>query len=135
MSKTISGSRVAFKINGQKVAFASQISITEDDTLTDVDVLDQIDVAELAETAHKVNFSINYFKVDENAVEALGLRSANPDDLLRNSEFTCEVYDRITDQVVYTMTGCKFAGGNFTVAARDLLQGTLNFRARRGRGL
>jgi len=135
MSRVLTGSKASVKLNGVKVAFASGVNINQENTLTDIDVLDQLEVAELAETGHKVSFTVNLFKIDENAAANFGLDPANLDDLLTQPELTMEVYNRIADKVEYTMTGVKFEGGSGSVDARGVWQGTWNFKGRRGRGL
>lgn len=130
--QTKSGSGISFKVNGVKVAYASGINITEDDTVLDIDVLDQIYVAELPYVAHKVNFTVNIFKVDSNAAESLGLRPSNIDAILSQATLTCEVFDRITNEVLYQMQGVVWTGGTGTVEARNVWTGTWNFRAQIG---
>ncbi len=135
MSKVLTGSKASLKLNGQKVVFVGSVNINHENTLTDIDVLDQLEVAEQAETGHKVSFSCNLFKVDENAASALGLDPANLDDILSQAEMTMEVYNRVGDKVEYTMSGVKWEGGSGSVDARGVWQGTWNFKGRRGRGL
>lgn len=135
MSKVFTGSKGSLKLNGQKVAFVGSLTINQENTLTDIDVLDQLDVAEHAETGHKVSFTCNLFKVDENAATLLGLDPLNLDDILSQPELTMEVFDRVGDKVQYTMTGVKWEGGSGSVDARGVWQGVWNFKGRRGRGL
>lgn len=135
MSKVLSGSKAALKLDGVKVAWVGSININHENTLMDIDVLDQLEVAEHAEVGHKVSFSCNLFKIDENAAKVLGLDPDNLDDILSQSEMTMEVYDRIGDKVAYDMSGVKWEGGTGSIDARGVWQGTWNFRGRRGKGL
>ena len=135
MSQVLTGAKASVKLNGTKVAFASGVNITHENTLTDIDVLDQLEVAEHAETGHKVSFSVNLFKIDGNAASDFGLDPADINDILTQGELTFEVFNRINEKVEYTMTGVKFEGGTGTVDARGVWQGTWNFKGRRGRGL
>jgi hypothetical protein len=135
MSKVMTGSKGSLKLNGQKVAFVGSININHENTLTDIDVIDQLEVAEQAETGHKVSFSCNLFKVDENSATLLGLDPVNLDDILTQAEMTMEVYNRIGDKVEYIMTGVKWEGGSGSMDARGVWNGSWNFRGRRGRGL
>ena len=135
MSKVFTGSKASFKLNGQKVAFVGSINITHENTLTDIDVLDQLEVAEHAETGHKVSFTINLFKVDENTAELLGLDPRNIRDILSAPELTMEVFDSIGETVRYEVSGVKFEGGSGSVDARGVWQGTWNFKGRIGHGL
>ena len=135
MSKVFTGSKASLKLNGQKVAFVGSINITHENTLTDIDVLDQLEVAEHAETAHKVSFTVNLFKVDENSAELLGLDPRNIRDILSAPELTMEVFDSIGETVRYEVSGVKFEGGSGSVDARGVWQGTWNFKGRIGHGL
>lgn len=134
MSKVLSGSKASLKINGVKVAYVGSVSINEENTLTDVDVIDQVEVAEHAETAHKVSFSCNLFKIDGNSVTQLGIRPDNIDDILTQPELTMELYNRVDDSVEYTMSGVKWEGGNGSLDARGVWQGQWNFKGRKGGG-
>ena len=135
MSKVLSGSKASLKLNGVKVAFVGSISVTEDNTLTDIDVLDQLEVAEHAETAHKVSFTCNLFKIDGNSASQLGIRPDNIRDILTQPELTMELYNSVDDRVEYTISGVKFEGGSGSVDARGVWQGTWNFKGRVGSGL
>lgn len=135
MAKSFTGAKASLKLNGQKVAFVSDVNITEDDTLTDIDVIDQLEVAEHAETAHKVSFTCSLFKIDTNSVSQLGLRADNIADILSQPELTMEIFNSVDNRVEYTISGVKFEGGSGSVQARGVWQGTWNFKGRIGSGL
>lgn len=134
MSKVLTGSKGAVKINGSKVAFVGGVTITEDDTLTDIDVLDQLEVAELAETAHKVSFECNIFKIDGNSTTDLGISPANVRDILTQPELTFELYNSVDNRVEYTISGVKWEGGSGSMDARGVWTGQWKFKGRIGRG-
>jgi hypothetical protein len=135
MSQILTGSKASLKINGTKVAFVASISITEENTLTPVDVLDQLQVAELAETAHKVSFDCNIFKIDGNATAQLGIAPNDIRAILSQGSLTMELYNSVDDRVEYTISGVKWAGGNGTVDARGVWSGTWHFQGVIGRGM
>lgn len=135
MSKVLTGSKGALKINGQKIAFVGGVNVNEENTLTDIDVLDQLEVAEQAETGHKVSFSCTVFKVDGNATSDLGISPANLRDILSQPELTMEIYNSVEDRVEYTMSGVKWEGGTGSMDARGVWQGNWNFKGRIGRGM
>lgn len=135
MSKVFSGSKGSLKLNGVKVGFVGSVSITEENTLTDVDVLDQLEVGELAETAHKVSFTCNLFKIDGNSVSQLGIRPDNIRDILTQPELTMELYNSVEDKVEYTISGVKWSGGAGTLDARGIWTGSWNFKGRIGSGM
>ena len=135
MSKVLTGSKAALKLNGVKVGFVGSVTINEENTLTDVDVIDQLEVAEHAETGHKVSFTCNLFKIDGNSVSQLGIRPDNIRDILTQPELSMELYNSVEDRVEYTISGVKFEGGSGTLDARGVWQGTWNFKGRIGSGL
>lgn len=135
MSKVLTGSKAALKLNGVKVAFVGSVTINEENTLTDIDVLDQLEVAEHAETGHKVSFTCNLFKIDGNSVSQLGIRPDAISDILTQPELTMELFNSVEDRVEYTISGVKFEGGSGTLDARGVWQGTWNFKGRVGAGL
>jgi hypothetical protein len=135
MSKVLTGSKGALKIDGTKIAFVGGVNVNEENTLTDIDVLDQLEVAEQAETGHKVSFSCTVFKVDGNSTADLGLSPANLSDILSQRELTMEIYNSVEDRVEYTMSGVKWEGGTGSMDARGVWQGNWNFKGRIGRGM
>lgn len=135
MSRTFTGSKGALKLNGTKVAWVGSITVTEDNTLTDIDVLDQLEVAEHAETAHKCSFSINKFKVDDNNASDYGFGPSDIREILTQAEMTMEIYNSVGDKVEYSMSGVKWEGGSGSMDARGVWNGTWNFKGRIGRGL
>ncbi len=134
MSKVLTGSKAALKINGVKVGYVGGVQVTEDNELTDVDVIDQIEVAEQAETGHKVSFSATMFKIDGNSTTQLGISPANLRDLMTQPELTMELYNSVEDRVEYTVSGVKWAGGDGSLNARGVWEGTWRFKGRIGRG-
>lgn len=135
MSKAFTGPKCSLKINGTKVAYASGFQVTHENTLADIDVLDELETAEHAEVGHKVNFSVNKFKIDDNNASDFGLDPDNIDEILSQPEAAFEVYNRIGDKVEYEVLGVKFEGGSGSVDARGVWQGVWNFRGRRGKGI
>ncbi len=157
MSQVFVGARAQFKISGAVVALASSVNVTVENTLTDVDVLGMLEVADLAETAHKCNFSVNVFKpitsgtsfngqgAAKNAAGAGidssysntpdGVADGSINDLFRDAGFDCEIVDEITKEIVFKMSGCKYQGGSGSVDARGIWTGTWNFKAIRGIGV
>lgn len=150
MSQVITGARGHVKINGQIVGFVGGVNVTIEDTLTDVDVIGQLDVGDLAETAHKCNFSINHFKptdgsnsaatlgFDTSATNAAGAVAAGNVNTMRNqTEFSVDIVrdEDAGETVFFALRGCKSEGGTGQMDARGIWQGTWNFKARQGFGL
>ena len=138
MGAVFTGAKAVVTINNEIIAFASSVNVNQENTLSDVDVLGQLEVAEFAETGHKVNFTVNYFKVvnpelAQRAVD-IGIESAVLSDMRDQDEFDVTIKDN-NDNEIYKLSGCKFAGGSGQVDARGLWQGTWSFNAKTGLGL
>lgn len=127
MSKVLTGSKAALKINGVKVAFVGSVQINEENALQPIDVLDQLEVAEHAETGHTVNFSCNLFKVDGNSLTQLGIRAANIRDILTQPELTMELYNTVEDRIEYVISGVKLQSGSGQLDARGVWNGSWSF--------
>lgn len=145
MAQVITGAKGKVVINTangpQTVGFVGGINANIEYTLTDVDVMGRLDVFELAETGHKVNFSVNYFKpTGGETAQTLGFDlSGNGQGIapmLAQTPFNVEILDTSNnDASIMLLENCKFEGGSGQVDARGLWNGTWNFRAQRGYGL
>lgn len=145
MSQIFTGAKARIEVGGNVIGFAGGVNVNQENTLTDVDILGQLEVGDLAETGHKCNFSVNYFKAnnpdnaaDNQTTQSLGLENdeATGLDPLRNTTyFDVIIFDDVTDEQIYKMVDCKFEGGSGQVDARGIWQGTWNYRARKGFGL
>lgn len=156
MSQIFTGARGRVKIGENVVGFVSGVNVTVENTLTDADVMGQLEVGDLAETAHKCNFSINLFKsiTTTNTADAAGAvtsttavstaallgidtssKTAGVAPMRDQLYFDVQIEDDQTDEVIFIMERCKFEGGTGQVDARGLWQGTWNFRAVRGYNL
>lgn len=138
MAQILTGAKALVRINGQVIAFAGGINVNQENTLADVDVLGKLEVGDLAETGHRVTFSVNYFKVVNPAVaqnaQQVGIEAAILSDMRNQTYFQIEIIDD-AENVIYNLSDCKFEGGSGQVDARGLWQGVWNFRARKGAGL
>lgn len=165
MSAIFTGARGKVYVGTKAIGWVGGVNVTVENTLTDVDVMGQLEVGDLAETGHKCNFSINTFKaiastatvkplfnaegVQINAPEVAASLEANTAyanqfdssttasvmPMRNQGYFEVTIHDDQTDEVVFTMSNCKFEGGTGQADARGLWQGTWNFRAQRGHGL
>lgn len=125
-----SGSRIAFKINGKKVALATAVSGEETYSTVPIQVLDQPDVVEHVEVGYDVSFSANKFRVVGSSLKQLGL-APKLSELLIRPELEAEVYDRISGKSLYKIEGVKLTSASWNVNARDTFTETLTFVARK----
>lgn len=147
MAQIITGARgiVRFTGSANPVGFVSGVNVTVEDTITDVDILGQLEVGDLAETAHKANFSINHFQAinGTNSAATLGLDTSfkahtdktsiapqtNVNSMRSQTAFQIDLVQEDTDVIFCSLVGCKYEGGTGQMDARGLWQGTWNFKA------
>lgn len=135
MSRVFTGAKAQILIDGIPLVFVSSITINHENRLEEIPQLDNLEVAEYAENGHRCSFTINLFKVNENAAALFDLDPVNIKELLLQQEMIVQVLDETTGEPVYEMLGVKSEGGTGSLDARGVWQGSWNFKARRGRGL
>lgn len=154
MASVMTGARGKVLIGGKVVGFIGGVNVNVEDTLADVDIIGQLEVGDLAETGHKCNFSINYYKAladagvaspdakgqfIPNSASAIGIdkssQAAGVSPMRSQDFFDVEITDQLTDQTIFKMEKCKWEGGSGAMDARGIWTGTWNFRAVRGFGL
>lgn len=126
MSNVSTGPRVVFKINGTKVAYASNFQYSINHQLQPIEVLDKLEVAEHAEVGYDVSFSCDTFIVAGKGPIALGIQ---PDlaSILTQAELTAEAHDQIADKVIVRIVGVKLNGRSGNIGSRAVGTESLSF--------
>jgi len=127
MSRVMTGARAIFRINGTKVALASQCTYNEAIQLEPVNVLDQLEVEEYAEVGYTVDLQCQAFRVQNQSVKQLGIMP-KLNAILTSGEMTAEIIDRVTNSVILLMEGVKMESRQSTVDARGVMTETWTFR-------
>lgn len=127
MGKVITGARAIFRINGNKVAHASNVSYNEAIAVEDINVLDKYNPEELAETGYSVDFSCESFVQEDKTIKELGFMPRFQD-LMFAGVMTTEIIDHKTEKVLLMLSGVKSLGRSGTVNARGVMTETWNFR-------
>lgn len=129
MATVMTGARAIFRLAGNKVAFASNVSFNENIQYEPVNVLDQLEVAEHAEVGYAVDLQCQNFRVPEQSVKQLGIMS-RLQGILTQGEMTAEVIDSVTGAIILLMTGVKLQARQTTVDARGVMTETWSFVGR-----
>lgn len=129
MSNTMTGSRAIFRLAGNKVAYASNVSFNENISYEPINVLDQLEVAEHAETGYTVDLQCQNFRIPEQSVKQLGIMS-RLQGILTQGELTAEVIDSVTGAVLLLMTGVKLQARQTSADARGVMTETWSFVGR-----
>lgn len=129
-SQVMTGAKAIFRLGGNQVAFASNVSFNENIQLEEVNVLDEISTIEHAEVGYRVDLSTQTFRVQNQSVKQLGIMP-RLEDILTSGELTAEIIDRATNTVLLLMEGVKLEARQTTADARGLMTETWNFRGRK----
>ena len=127
MSLVMTGAKAIFRLNGNQVAYASNVSFNEQIQLEEVNVLDRIEVLEHAEVGYRVDMSCQNFRVANASVKQLGIMS-KLNQLLTQGVLTAEIIDRTTNAVILLMEGVKLESRQTSVDARGLMTETWAFK-------
>ena len=129
MTTVMTGARAIFRLAGNKVAYASNVSFNENYQLEPVNVLDNIATVEHAEVGYTVDLQCQNFRVPDASVKQLGIMS-RLSAVLTQGELTAEVVDEITGATILLMTGVKLQARQTTVDARGVMTETWSFVGR-----
>lgn len=130
MATVMTGARAVFRIAGNQVAFASNVSFNESIQYEEINVLDQLEVAEHAEVGYKVDLQCQNFRVPGKSVKQLGIMK-RLQDILTQGELTADVIDSIKENsIILFMTGVKLQARQTTVDARGVMTETWSFVGR-----
>lgn len=144
-TNTFSGARAIFRINGDKIAFASGVNGGEEIAYEPVDVLDNLEVQEFVPTGYRVNFSCEIFRTVKNTPNALPPREGVQGSVKEMSIFpqagldvlkvlsagllTCTITDRLTQKTVAQVEECKATSYNWSITARGIVGQNVSFVA------
>ena len=143
-ANVITGGRARVIIKGNTVGYISGVNVNVDESTVDIEVLDEVTKKEFAHVRHDVDFSINYFRVNnkskkvENTLESLELSTNSAPDILKRATFDCEFIDvegKGGTGPIVKLLDCAFQGGSGSVDARGVWSGSMNFKAREAKGL
>jgi hypothetical protein len=158
-TNVISGARSVFYIGDNKVAFASNVDVSEEITYEPVDVLDNIEVQEFVPTGYRVSFTCGIFRTIKKALKFKGpgiepspvgagaaeregahgslrvmeIYPKSTSEILTSGILTCKIIDRLTDTVIMTLEEAKASSMNYSVTARGIVAQNLTFVAVRVR--
>lgn len=130
MSQVMTGPRAIFRLAGNRIAFASNVSFNENYQLEPVNVLDEVSVVEHAEVGYTVDMQCQNFRVPGQSVKQLGIMS-KLSQVLTQGELTAEVVDSVTGVTLLLMTGVKMQARQTTVDARGIMTETWSFVGRK----
>ena len=127
MSTVMTGAKAIFRLAGNQIAYASNVTFNENIQLEEVNVLDKLEVMEYAEVGYRVDLSCQTFRVAGSSVKQLGLMQ-KLGAILTQGDLTAEVVDSVTNTTILHMEGVKLESRQTTVDARGLMTETWSFK-------
>lgn len=108
IKNTATGNRALFKIRGETIGAAQNVSCSDDFGLQDVDGLGDVEATEMVvgKITHNISGS-NYF-IAADTLRKLGF-VPTAEEWLTAPEFEIEIVDKVTGETIELYTGCKFA--------------------------
>ena len=126
-SQVLTGAKAIFRLNGEQIAFASNVTYNENIQLEEVNVLDKIETEELAEVGYRVDLTCQTFRVQNKSVKQLGIMP-KLFDILSSGDITAEIIDRVTNTVILLMEGVKLETRQASIDARGVATESWSFR-------
>lgn len=137
-SKVFTGARAIFKIGDMEIAYATEVSGSEEILRQEIEVLGRLAPLEYAETGYRVTLRCRGFRTIpwSEASKGEGTAVGHPkksgifpkyDDILTSGEMTVTVYDKITNEVIANYINVKAATRNWTVGARTVFSEDITF--------
>lgn len=124
----VSGPRVVFRIDGQKVAYATSLSYNETIEHEPVEVLDELSVKEHVPVRYSVDFSVEMFRIANESVKQLGIMPVF-NEILQSGDLTAEFLDSKSGITLGLVTGVKLTSRSGNIPTRGLSRETLSFVA------
>jgi hypothetical protein len=125
-SQIMTGARAIFRLGGDQIATASNVSFNENIMYEPINVLDNLAVKEHAEVGYTVDLQCQNFRIPNQSVKQLGIMSRYSQ-ILTQGELTAEVVDRRSGAIILLMTGVKLQARQTTVDARGVMTETWSF--------
>lgn len=134
--RLFTGARARFSLEGTKVGYARNVSVTEEIQYDAVEILDNIEVEEFVAVAYRVTFTASQFRVIGETIKSQGWfpnTGNNTEEHLENilvtGDLVATVEDTKTSKIFATIEQVKVASHNWTIDARGVVGEDLTFVA------
>ena len=132
MANVLRGARAKLVVNGNEIGYASNVSASEQIALQRVDVLGSIDSKEIVPVGRTVSVQAAFVRISGQSLKDLGLiPRGGTVDVINFPEITMEVYDQVSDQLIWRVEGCRAESRSWTVQAGSIVTSNASFQARR----
>lgn len=134
--RLFTGARARFSVNGVRVGYARNVSITEEIEYFPVEVIGNIETEEHVPVAYRVRFTASMFRIIGETIKTLGLFpnvGGNTDEHLTNvltsGDLVATIEDTKTGKIFATVEQVRVASHSFTIDARGVVGEDMEFVA------
>ena len=127
-SRTFSGARSIFSVQGAAVAFAGGVSGEELIDYEPIDVLSLLEVAEFVPVAYRTSLNAQMFRIVGSSLKQNKIQPIL-EDILTAGELEATIQDTVTGETLYLFQGVKCSGHSFDLNARSVAQQNVTFVA------
>lgn len=131
----LTGARARLLINGVKVAYATNVSYSEEIQRDPIEPLDQYEVAEFVPIAYRVTFSAQMVRIVTNSIKNRDGVVIFPrlEDILTSGEMTASIEDRGTGHIIANIERVSATRYSSSIGARGIVLEDVEFVAIRMR--
>lgn len=138
--RIFTGARARFSINGIKVGYARNVTLTEGITYEPAKALDNIEPEEFVPIDYEVRFSASMFRIIGDTLKSRGWfpgvggnSAEHLENILNSGDMTATIEDTRTGKLFATVEQVKIASHNWTIDARGIVGEDMEFVATRVR--
>ena len=121
---------IKFFFDGKEVGLAQGLNPSDDYGMEPVYEIGDIDPQELVPTAARYSMTLDKVLLNKDALTSAGIVPENGQAVLKGYEFTVEVYDENTGDLLVSYTGVKYASGSVNIRANAIVSMNAQFMAR-----
>lgn len=136
----LTGARASFSLDGQKVGYATGVTVREMITYEPIKVLDTIQVSEHVPTDYEVSMTADFVRLVGTTLKTEGWfakQGVTPEDHLTNilasGELTASIVDSADAQIIMNVEGVRISERNMNVVSRGVVGSNISMVAIRAR--
>lgn len=135
-----SGARAQFLVNGIKIGFGTNVTVTEEIQYEPVVVLDNVQIQEFVPVGYTCSLTASRIRIVGKTLKSQGFfpsigsnAEEHLENILTSGDMTCLILDNQTKTDLATFEQVKVASHNWTVSARGIVGNDITFVAIRVR--
>jgi hypothetical protein len=128
------GARCTFSLNGQVIAYARSVAISEQIDYQPIEVLDLLRVKEFIPTAYRVTLTASMFRIVGQTLKSMNFFPKTGQNgtqqlinVLNVGDLVATLEDSVSGAVLATVQGVKIASHSFSIDSRGIVSEDVDF--------